>query len=472
MVARRALLVVGLLLAAGPVRAADPEAPPPMPLAGVANGSAFLRSPDGTFVFFPNGRVQADAYLFRGPTEASSTKNTFLIKRARLELFGWIGSHFAFNVAGEFAASPPAGANPIAPSALSTADNWVMAAPLAGKWRDTLLVYFGQYDLPFGLENRTSDKWFDFIERSIASTFAAPPKKDFGLSVVGTLPNQMVHYMLGVFNGEGSNFKNVDNRFDVLGRAWIAPFALTRPHLASRMTVGGSFWIGDRKDGLPYPAQSTAGGFKFLDPKWTSPVDPKPPLELHQNGDVRGYAFELDAPLGHRLGLRLEYFYKDQQLSVYDVTYTSSGKMTWLGGARRKGWALYGEAWGWLLGDDRLVGRPNVQAPARLTRFGVTPPRHGLQLLARVEHLDEHVIDDNSAVNGNPLAGHTRVTSVELGAVYWYTRRFRLIFNYDLNMFGSEAPTGGPTANTAAVWAKLGGRHWEHEFLLRAAIAL
>ncbi|MBI5482002.1 MAG: hypothetical protein HY906_24315, partial [Deltaproteobacteria bacterium] len=442
-----------------------------LPLAGVSDGSAFLRSPDGTFVFFPNGRIQADAYLFRGPTEASTTKNTVLVKRARLELFGWIGPHFAYNIAGEFAASPPAGADPIAPSALATADNWILAAPLSGKWRDTLLIYLGQYDLPFGLENRTSDKWFDFIERSISSTFAVPPKKDLGLMVSGILPNQLVHYVLGVFNGEGSNFKNVDNRFDVLGRAWIAPLALTRPSPASRITIGGSFWIGDRKDGLPYAAQSTAGGFKFLDPRWTSPIDSRTPFELHQNGDLRAYAVEVDAPIGHRLGLRFEFLYKDQELSEYDITSTASGKMTWVGGARLKGWALYGEAWGWLLGDDRLVGRPNVQTPARLARFGVSRPRHGLQLLARVERLDENITADTPA-NGNPLLGHTRVTSLELGAVYWYTRRFRVLFNYDLNLFGSAAPGGGPTANTSAVWTKLGGKHWEHEFLLRAAIAL
>src|SRR6188508_258566 len=35
------------------------------PLAGVSDGSMFLRSPDNTFVFFPNGRVQVDGYVFK-----------------------------------------------------------------------------------------------------------------------------------------------------------------------------------------------------------------------------------------------------------------------------------------------------------------------------------------------------------------------------------------------------------------------
>ena len=465
MALRRVFLLAVLQLAASRALATEPEVVSPLPLAGVSDGAPFLRSPEGTFVFFPNGRLQADAYLFRNPT---TVKNTFIVKRARLELFGWLGPHVAFNLAAEFAGGPPPGADPIAPSFLASADNFMVIAPLRGRWRDTLLVTAGQFDLPFTIENRTSDKWFDFIERSLTVSFAAPSKKDVGLAVSGTLPNQLVHYVLGVFNGEGQTFKNIDNRFDVIGRAWIAPFALMRKNPASRITVGGSFWIGDRQDGLPYAARSTAAGFKFIDPKWTSPSDGRTPFELHQNGDLRAYAVELDAPLGHRLGLRFEYLYKDQQLSEYDITSTASGKMTRVGGARLKGWSLYTEAWAWLLGDDRLVGRPSAPVPKRLDRVVVTRPRHGLQLLARVERLSEDITSDTPA-NGNPLAGRTRVTSLELGAVYWYTRRFRVLFNYDLNMFGSA---GTPPANTTAVWGKLGGHHWEHEFLLRLAVAL
>ena len=47
---------------------------------------------------------------------------------------------------------------------------------------------------------------------------------------------------------------------------------------------------GDRQAGLPLASQSTPAGFKFFDPKWTSAVDGKTPLELHQNGDLTAWA--------------------------------------------------------------------------------------------------------------------------------------------------------------------------------------
>ena len=34
--------------------------------------------------------------------------------------------------------------------------------------------------------------------------------------------------------------------------------------------------------------------------------------------------------------------------------------------------------------------------------------------------------------------GHTTVTSLQLGATYWYTKRFRVMFNYDWNVFGGD----------------------------------
>ncbi|HEY3357821.1 MAG TPA: porin [Polyangia bacterium] len=437
------------------------------PLAGWSDQTAFLRSPDNLFQLFPNGRLQVDFYAFKRPTD-KLPNDTFALKRARLELFGWIGPWFGFNLAGDFAAGAPAGANPAAQTNLDTTDDFVLVAPLRGRAKDALLFQLGQFDAPFTLENRTSDKYFDFIERSYTvRSFGIPSNKEVGLMVHGLLPNQLVYYSLGVFNGDGQNFKNVDNRFDLIGRAWVAPFALMQRSPLDQITVGGSFWIGDRKDALPLPAQSTVGGFKFFDPKWTVGTTD---IELHQNGDVRGYAFELDAPVAHRYGVRFEYVYKDQKLGEYDAAAAAKGKMTSLGSARLKGYSLYGQAWAWVLGDDTIVGRPGLQLPPRFERFGVKAPRHGLQLLARLEHLDEEITSDTAA-NANPLAGHTTLTSLQLGATYWYTKRFRAMVNYDLNAFGGSAD-GAPTPMTVTTWSKLNWNHFEHELLVRLAFAL
>jgi len=57
---------------AAPVAPAPVAAPPLVvesapvsePIAGVSDGTIFLRSPDNNFVFFPNGRLQLDSYFF------------------------------------------------------------------------------------------------------------------------------------------------------------------------------------------------------------------------------------------------------------------------------------------------------------------------------------------------------------------------------------------------------------------------
>src|SRR6185503_9683307 len=135
-----------------------------------------------------------------------------------------------FSIAGDFASGPPAAANPIAPAQLITTDDFVGLAP----WENLALLQVGQFDAPFTLENRTSDKYFDFIERSITvRAFGIPSNKEQGAMVHGMLPGKVAYYSLGVFDGDGTNFKNQDDNFDVLGRAWVAPFAMAKLELLS-----------------------------------------------------------------------------------------------------------------------------------------------------------------------------------------------------------------------------------------------
>ena len=122
--------------AAAPVPSPPPEVAPPVaglatpvvpplalpvsaePLAGFSDGNAFLRSPDNDFILFPNGRLQVDTYLFHYSGDKNKAKipnNSFLLRRARLELGGWIGSFVYFWLAGDFALGPPASAAPVAP---------------------------------------------------------------------------------------------------------------------------------------------------------------------------------------------------------------------------------------------------------------------------------------------------------------------------------------------------------------------
>ena len=236
------------LLAIGPVAQAQESALKPDPIAGYSNGSFFLRDPNDWFVLFPKGRLQLDGYSFRSavtrPPGSRTTrrpnprpKSTVFVRRARAEVQGTLFGHFDFHIAGEFASTPATG------SYGTVTDAYVIVDYLS--W---LKVQVGQFDVPFTFENRTSDKYFDFMERSVVvRAFGVPQNKDAGAMLVGWLPRNAAHYEIGLFNGElAQDFKNQDNNLAIIGRAFVAPLAplafAQRNKWAERVWVGGSFW--------------------------------------------------------------------------------------------------------------------------------------------------------------------------------------------------------------------------------------
>jgi phosphate-selective porin len=443
---------------------------PTDPLAGWTGETAYLRSQDNSFVLLPSGRLQMDGYFYKRDTDKMPTPS-ILLRRARLELGGWIGDTVFFNLAGDFAAGAPAGADPIAQSWLATTDDYVGVAP----WKNLAILQVGQFDAPFTLENRTSDKYFDFMERSITvRAFGAPSNKESGAMVHGILPSKAFYYSAGVFNGDGQNFKNADSNFDFIGRAWVAPFAAAGMKSLEDIEVGGSLWLGKRaeKQGLKVATQSTQGGFTFFDPTWklagTSAmgVATTTPAELHQSGNLTAFALELNVPIEHRFGVRVEYVNKSQEVAQLDVTAPAAPVPIVGGSGKLTGSSVYGEVWYWLVGDDTIIGAPGLQLPSRLKKFETKAPRHGVMLAVRVDHLDENITTD-TALAKDPTRGSRQVTAAELGVNYWYSKRFRGSFNYVLNHIDGDA--GGVTDTLAKLSS---GTKDEHEFLFRLGIAL
>lgn len=438
------------------------------PLAGYTGDTAFLRSADNEFQFMPNGRLQVDGLFYKRETDKMPTP-TILIRRARLELAGWVGPWFFYNIAGDFASGPAAGANPVAQTNIATTDDFVGIAP----WGNIAMLQVGQYDAPFTLENRTSDKYFDFMERSITvRAFGIPTNKETGAMIHGMTPDKGVYYSVAVINGDGQFFKNADSKFDVMGRAWVAPFAIAGEKSLEDIEVGGSFWLGTRAagTGLPLAKQSTQGQLVFLDNAWTLPAatmgGADTPVELHQDGDLKAFALEANVPIEHHFGARFEYVHKNQDLAVYNVT--APAKPVTLSAAKLNGSSMYGELWWWAVGDDTILPAPGLQLPSRLKKFETKAPRDGLMVAVRVEHLRE-TVDIGDALAKDPYsAGPWTVNSFELGVNYWHSRRFRATLNYALNVFDGDA--SGVTDDLKT--KKLGGNDSEHEFMLRLAVAL
>jgi len=435
---------------------------PSQPLAGFANDRAFLRSPSNTFVLFPQLRLDVDAALF--PRQVP--KSGAFVRRAHLELAAWLGPMFYVDASGDFASEPPpATPDPVLPSALATADDYVAFAPMG----DLIIVQAGQFDAPFTMENRTLDPYTDFIERSLAvRVLGVPTQKEVGLMVHGLVWDERLHYSLGVFNGDGPNFRNVDNQVDVIGRAFIAPFAASSAAGIRRISVGVSGWYGQHLSGLPFPTQTTAGGFKFFDPTWTSgqgtPTNPATKYELHQYGRMLAGAAEANVPIGSTLGLRGEFVYKDQVMAEDDITNLAQGMITTMGAVELRGLAGYGEVYFWLVGDERQLPRPGLEQPLRLPAIPVmdAPPEQGLMLALRGEFVKEDMTT-NRPILGDPNVATTRVVAGSVGLNYWYGRRVRASVNYVLNQFSGTTESVKSIAAAGA---------FEHELLLRLGASL
>jgi len=365
---------------------------------------------------------------------------SFLVRRAWVQVSGWIGPWTYFSIAGDFASSPPSTTPaPTTASNLATTDDYIAIAPLG----DLAVLQIGQFDAPFTLENRTSDAYLDFMERSITvRAFGVPDDREIGAMLHGHDERLRFLYSFGAFNGDGAGFRNVDGQFDAIGRAWIAPASFfTRGPLAD-ITIGGSARLGDRDHGRPLPAQTTQGGLAFLGfAPYTPPLAgaAATPLQLRQVGLLRAFAGELDAPLGHRLGLRAEVVWKHSPLSEENVA--SPATPVVVGGANLRGWSAYAQLWLWLIGDDRLIGRRGIEPFKGRAAWRSPPAEDGLMLALRVERLDEDVTSEADAAAlrlPDPALGKTRVTSFELGLNYWRSRRFRASLNYVLNHFDGD----------------------------------
>jgi hypothetical protein len=460
-----ALRALAIALCTASALAPDPaRADPPgltEPLAGFSGDQLFFRSADNSFVAFPGAELQFDDLAFVRPTD-EMPEHTMILRRARLEVGGWIGPYVYYKLSGDFAPAAGAAQGSRRPNIVGTTDNYFAFAPSG----DSFILQGGQFDAPFTFENRTRDTYLDFMERSLTvRAFGIPTNKEVGLMAHGALAKPFFRYSFAALNGDGHDFRDLGAHLDLMGRVAVHPAEVTPFRWLTTASVGFSLWYGMRgPNTLAAPAQTTQGGFQFFTPTWTLPGSGVP-VELRQEHGFWASAIEVNVPILHRFGARVEYVHKSQPLAEQWVGHGPDPQVTPLGDARLDGASYYVEGWCWLVGNDRLLPEPASQFPTRLTPVRTTPPRHGLMIAVRGEYLAEELFTDTPAL-GNPGVGTTEVTSVGLGMNYWYSRRFRATVNYTLNILEGSA------ASVMEAKRKNGGKSLEQELGIRLAVAL
>jgi phosphate-selective porin len=99
---------------------------------------------------------------------------------------------------------------------------------------------FGQYKVPFSLENLTSSSSLDFINRSLVVGKLCPGRdigssgRDIGISIYGDAAK--IEYSFGLFNGSGINRLDNNEHKDLSGRLVYSPF--------DSLSVGFSYYLG------------------------------------------------------------------------------------------------------------------------------------------------------------------------------------------------------------------------------------
>lgn len=178
---------------------------------------------------------------YTGSDQENSENNTFNIRIARVSLDGKAFKDFAWKM--QFQAN---GNTSNLGNSLRMVDYFV-------EWQKhpEFKVKVGQYKRPFTFENPMNPIDQGFMSYGSAITKLsgmsdrcnehASNGRDIGLQFQGDLfPNangrKLVHYQVGVFNGQGINTKDVDNRKDIIGGVWVMPIKGLR--------IGAFGWTG------------------------------------------------------------------------------------------------------------------------------------------------------------------------------------------------------------------------------------
>lgn len=484
------------------------------PLAGYHNGLFYLRDHNDNFHLYIQGRMQLDWYSYAGGgVPSTSLKPQLFIRRIRPEITGEFLKHWRFMIAGDFGATAldnPKGTNEtsaagpnVAPTAATgryagaeTTRFQAAATDAFINYRNTSMfnLQVGQFDAPFMLENRTSDKYIPFMERSLpVRAVGIPTNKEIGAMVWGELENRLVYWSAGPFMGDGQNRPNVDSRFDFFGRVFVHPLAtssLAKDNPLRDTQIGASFHYGSRdKDFVYYDYSnlSTQGAYTF----WTSAYTGANGFtHIIPSGDQVAAALELRVPVSN-FDLTAEgvYIHNDTREALEGFQATNSERFGDIHGT-----SYYVQLGWWAVGQRDIMGVPGYENPSRLDFKKADPiePYQALQLLAKWEQVSLNYASASrgGVVDSKNIDGDIKANALSLGANYWATKHVRLSLNYVLNMFPDSAPTsasaaGGPVqtstnralapGNTLGKGIDDGARdssHTLHEILARIAIAL
>jgi phosphate-selective porin OprO/OprP len=210
-------------------QATGAKEPRPAILAGIEKGKPFLKSTDDNFRLELGGRLQADYHGVEGGARTltgSKLDNQFLVRRARFEVDGRLYRWIGFKVEADFT------------EGVSLKD-----AYLDLRFFPELRFRAGQFKVPSSLEELTSSRFIDFVERSMVNELA--PARDRGVMLYGDLLGGAVSYALGGFNGTGEDANDNNSDKDLAARLSFSPFRASESFWLKGIQLAGNVTWGN-----------------------------------------------------------------------------------------------------------------------------------------------------------------------------------------------------------------------------------
>lgn len=178
-------------------------------------------------------------YQYSGQKNAES--NSFNVRMGRISLEGRIAQDFYWKTQIQFNGNT------------STLGNSPRMVDLFAEWQkyEFFKVKMGQFKNPFTFENPMNpiDQGFMGYAQNVNKLAGFSDRagghssngRDIGLQLQGDfLKNSngrnLLHYQVGVFNGQGINTKDVDNQKNIIGGVWVMP--------VKGMRIGAFGWTG------------------------------------------------------------------------------------------------------------------------------------------------------------------------------------------------------------------------------------
>ncbi|MBI3269818.1 MAG: hypothetical protein HYZ53_12405 [Planctomycetes bacterium] len=369
---------------------------------GVAIHASFkeglkVKAEDGNFEAHIGGRLLTQSRFFIDHTRDN---DSFFVREARLEMEGTVYKDYEFKVQADFGKG-----------AAQLQDGFVGWKKLP--W---LGLRVGQLKEPFSLQQLTSARFIDFVERSPMDLLT--PGRDLGVQLAGKCWDGRIEYALGFFNGNGkNNAADANDDKDLAARIVLRPFLPDDNALLKGLRIGAAVTDGNQKQ--------NQGNFTTLDSATTF-------LAMNAGVRARGDRTRWNVEGAWTYGpfkLQGEATWQDLELNraVNGVVSDEGIDFT----------SYYVEGLWVVTGESPAYDR---RKPAK--NFGSDGGPGQIELALRYSQfwVDDDIFARGFANTGNSTEGLDNWTA---GVNWWLNPNTRVSVNYFHNDFWDDIPVGG-----------------------------